>query len=245
MGFKNHLNVYEFEYELPGSGEKVKFKPITTAQIKKMLVHESEQNPIVIENVFDELITSCVVSKDFDIKNLYLQDRYSLLMEIRKMSKGSKYEFTFKCPECKSDNLSSINFDDFKMVKRDKKIDHKVKVSDTVSLLINHIKRGDQIVAFSKIGKKLKSNEIRSEMAFKSLALSIDGIETPDGIETELTFDDKEYIINQMSLNVFEDIREWYKKNDFGLDMTYKIKCQHCEFESENEEKFEISSNFF
>jgi predicted Zn-ribbon and HTH transcriptional regulator len=245
MGFKNHLNVYDFECELPGSGEKVKFKPITTAQIKRMLVFESETNPVIIEQVFDDLISSCVITEGFDIKTLEIQDRYYLLIQIRKNSKGSKYEFSFKCPECKSDNLSFIDFDSFKLNKKKEEIDHKIKISDSVTLLVDHIKRGDQMEAFSKIGKKLKPNEIQAEMAFKSLALSISGIETPDGVETELSFDDKEYIINQMSLNVFEDIRDWFKKNDYGLDMTYKIKCQHCNFESENDEKFEISSNFF
>ena len=35
--FYDFINVYEFECELPGSREIIKFKPVSTGQIKKLL----------------------------------------------------------------------------------------------------------------------------------------------------------------------------------------------------------------
>ena len=106
MGFKNYLNVYEFDCVLPGTKQEVKYKPITTNQIKKLLVYENELNPIKIEQAYNELISSCVISEEFDINSIYIKDREFLLINLRKVSKGEQYEFTFTCPECKSGNMS-------------------------------------------------------------------------------------------------------------------------------------------
>jgi hypothetical protein len=97
------LNVYEFDCILPGSGQQVKFKPVTTGQMKKMLAYEQSDDPLDIEQALDGLITDCVVSPDFDINKLYLQDRFYLLLQIRKHSKGDRYEFQWNCPACDLD----------------------------------------------------------------------------------------------------------------------------------------------
>ena len=49
--FKKYLNVYQFETTLPGTGELIQFKPITTGQIKKLLVYEGSENLNIIENI--------------------------------------------------------------------------------------------------------------------------------------------------------------------------------------------------
>ena len=41
MSFKNYLNVYEFDTVLPGTGAKLKIKPITTGIMKELLLYES------------------------------------------------------------------------------------------------------------------------------------------------------------------------------------------------------------
>jgi len=244
MGFKNYLNAYEFECELPGSGEKIKYKPITTNQVKSLLVYENETNPIVIEEAFDDLIKSCVITEGFDINELLLQDRYFILIQLRKVSKGEQFEFQFTCPECGSDNLTHIDFNKFKITKRADKIENKIKIADEIFLYIDHITRGKQKEAYKNIDKSLAANMLQAEMAFNSIAMSIIGIETPDGIETDLTTEDKFHIMDNISFNIFDDIKKWYEVNDFGIDLTYKYGCVHCNWVSEDE-KLEITSNFF
>ena len=97
IDFRNYLNVYEFNTTLPGSGEEVTFRPITTGQLKKLLIYENETDPMVIEGALDDLISSCIVNEDFNINDLYLQDRFFLLVEIRKKSKGENYSFQYNC----------------------------------------------------------------------------------------------------------------------------------------------------
>jgi hypothetical protein len=85
--FQKHLDVYEKIVDLPSSGEKIKIKPITTNQMKKLLVYENESDPIFGEKILDEILNFSVVNKD--VKELVLQDRYFLFIEIRKLTKGS------------------------------------------------------------------------------------------------------------------------------------------------------------
>ena len=59
--FRKYLNVYEFETTLPGTGDTVKFKPMTTGQLKKMLVYENSTNPMTVEKALDELISSSII----------------------------------------------------------------------------------------------------------------------------------------------------------------------------------------
>ena len=100
--FKNYVNVYEFDCKLPGSGKVVNYKPITTGQMKKLLIYENETSPVVQEKALDSLISSSVIDKDFNINDLYLEDRFFLLVEMRKNTKGKTFTFPFECSKCKT-----------------------------------------------------------------------------------------------------------------------------------------------
>jgi len=92
--FLDHVNSYEFTCELPGSGETVAFKPVSTGQIKKLLTFENETNYVVQEQALDDLLSSSVLSEGFDVGDLYIYDRLFLLLELRKKTEaalGSKF----------------------------------------------------------------------------------------------------------------------------------------------------------
>ena len=54
--FYDHVNVYDFSCELPGSKETIQFKPVSTGQIKKLLTYENESNYVLQEQALDDLI---------------------------------------------------------------------------------------------------------------------------------------------------------------------------------------------
>lgn len=109
--FKMYLNMYQFDTKLPGSGRELKIKPITTGQLKRMLMYENVMDMGKIEEALDTLITECVLSKDFDVNELYLQDRFFLLTELRKVTRGNMYTFTAFCnnPMCGSQYVHTID----------------------------------------------------------------------------------------------------------------------------------------
>lgn len=130
--FRNYINTFVFDTELPGSGLHVSFRPVTTGQIKKLLLYETSQDPLSIETALDELIEECVIKPEgFKVKDLYIQDRFYLMVEIRKATRGSSYSFQTICASCGSQTQQNINLTNLlvtKLTKGNKSVETK-KVS--------------------------------------------------------------------------------------------------------------------
>jgi len=243
--FKEFLNVYEFDCTLPGSGKKIKFKPITTGQLKELLIYEDETDPMVIEEALDKLISSSVVTKDFDIRDLYLQDRFFLLLEIRKATKGEKYEFTQSCNKCGSQTLHSIDLNKLKTIKLKRKINSKIKINDNISIDLSIIKRKNQLEA-SEIIKSfddISDSQRLTEMALLIHASTIESVTTPNGVEA-LDILDKKYILENIPTSIYEEIKEWHNKHDFGIEFTFNFECSKKDCENKEDVNIPLD-NFF
>ena len=247
IDFKQYLNVFEFEITLPGSGKNVKFKPMTTGQLKKLLSYNKTKNASIIENVVDNLITECVIDKDFNINDLYLQDRFFLLIKLREKTKGSNYEVTWKCPKCNSQSLNIINISDLKIKGKKENIDNIIKITDDLSVEVDIIKRGQQKEVIKYVEKKDKMDEDRKniEIGILSYATSIKLIKTPNGDIKNISLEDKIYLIENSPASFYDDLREWHESNDFGIDFTAKMKCKNEECEYEEKIDIPVDSFFF
>ena len=242
VDIKGLLDTYEFPYTLPGSGEKLLIKPITTGQMKRILVYEDETDPYAVEEALDKLITDCVVSDGFDINNVYLQDRFSLLLEVRKVTKGDNYEFGWTCPKCKTSNMNVIQISELP-VKPFSREGNILTINDRLQFEVDFPTRGDQKIAVKKLdGKKMGYRERQIEVQTGTFANSIKKAHTPDGVMEDISFDDKIYILDNISSDVFESFTKWFVEHDFGVDFMKEISCRGCE----NTEKVDIPlSDFF
>ena len=225
--FRNYLNVYEFECTLPGSKEVIRFKPITTGQLKKLLIYEKEVSPIIQEKALDELISSSVISDNFDIKNLYLEDRFFLLIEIRKNTKGEIFEFNYKCPKCNTISIIKLDLNKLKVKPMSDDIDSVVKLNDDISVMLSHIKRGDQISNENQINTRDTINQQIVDMQILTYASSITKITTPDGDENPNIID-KKYLLENVPTPLFDKVKKWHEDNTFGIDFTYQSQCINC-----------------
>lgn len=242
IDFKEFLNIYEFDTALTGTGKRVVYKPITTGQLKKLLTFENSTDPIIIDEALDKLISSCVTSEDFNINDIYLQDRFSLLIEIRKVTKGTKYEFTYICQECKSQIFQSIDLTKLKIIPYPTKINYKVKLTEHISVKLDNIKRGEQVKAFKQMPKgKLNDNQIIAELAILTHAAGIKAVETPKGTVDNISIKDAKFLLENISTSAYDEIKDWYKKYDFGIDFTFTINC-NC---GHKEKKTIPLQNFF
>jgi len=222
---------YEFPCTLPGSGEKLLVRPITTGQMKKILIYEDETDVGIVEEALDKLITECVVTEGFNINKLYLQDRFYLLLEIRKISKGSTYNFNFKCPECKLDNIKSFSLDDLNVKKKQEEIDNIIKINSKFSLVIDFPTREDQKAAFNYVKrKKLKGRQREIEMATTLYACCVKKVISTDGDVNNIPLDDKIYILDNLMSSQFDEFKEWFEKNEFGVDFDVEVSCINCDF---------------
>ena len=259
--FKRYLNVYEFETVLPGSGESVKFRPITTGQIKKLLIYEGAEEPEVIEKALDEIITGCIVDENFDIKKMYLPDRFFLLLELRKATKGNMYQFQSICPSCNSQSLQTVDLQKLPVkklnipqkpslkvkgkkgvveVKESGAVDdwNIVKLNDKISIRVMPVTRGIQMEA----AEIMKTSFPEASMMEKAVnvstiiyALTIQEIITPEGVETDVPLEDKIYLLDNITQGELENLMSWFDKNDFGIDFTFDIMCPQCHLKTKRE----------
>jgi hypothetical protein len=226
---------YEFYCELPGTSERIKFRPITTGQLKKLLVYENEKDKDIIDEILDSLITDCVISENFNIDDLYLLDRFYLMLQLRMKSKGEEYEITHKCPQCGKETFSVIDLNDLPVKPYDKNINHFVQCNDKVSIYVDFLKRGQE-KKLSKIiqeqhGKiELDENgELDSKIlgfyALKYIELSIGKIKLENGKIIELTDEQKEEVVDNLTEENIKSIREWFDENTFGVDFNINLTC--------------------
>lgn len=242
--FLDYVNVYEFECELPGSKEKVKFKPLTTGQIKKLLTYENETNYVVQEQALDDLVSSSVLSEGFDIDELYLYDKMYLLMEIRKKTKGEVLEFKIDCPKCKSQSLNRVNLNELKLTKLDSEENHIVEI-DKIKVHLRHIKRKHQKADMKPQYFPKNISDTQKAYIFQVVfhACAIDKIETPSGIDEDISMEDRMFFIENIPMSGMETITDEVEKMAFGWDLEQKIKCPHCQHEEI--ESIPIQQNFF
>ena len=226
------LDSYEFPCTLPGSGRTLLIKPITTGQMKKILVYEDETDPHVIEQALDKLISGCVVSDNFDIDDLYLQDRFYLLLEIRKVSKGSSYNFGFKCPKCKFENIRNFSLDDLTNRPMGDS-DGMIKINDKMKFKVDFPTRKDQKDAFEKypVNKKMSDKEREVEIITATFSNCIKEIHTKDGIVSDVPIDDKMYVLDNIPSDVFDSFKQWFVDNGFGIEFKIPVTCGGCDFE--------------
>jgi hypothetical protein len=226
--YKKYLNVHEFETILPGSGEMVTYKPLTTAQIKKLLVYENEEDPVILEMALDDIITSSVITENFDVNNLLLQDRFFLLVEIRKNSKGRYYDFNITCPECGSQSLQKIDLNDLGVGVIEGDIEKWVEVNEFLSIQLDFIRRGHQRFAVEVVNSEgMNLAQRLAEMSLVATAAAMKAIKTPEGVDEKPSFEEKLDLLNNLSQLQFEKVGEWYEKNKFGVDFTYEMRCKH------------------
>lgn len=234
--FKKYLNKYEFKTVLPGSGEKITFKPITTGQMKALLVHENETEMGVIESILDQLMSECIISpKNFSIEDMYINDRFFFLIELRKYTKGTTYQFQYTCPKCSSQSIQTVDLKKLKVSKLPKKLNHVVKLDDDISIELDFPKRKDQIKAYEilnsyegEASEKMKT----AELGMIVTALTMNSIITPDGEDRNASLEDKIYLLENITSEMFEKIGEWTTRN-FGVDFKATISCTKCEYGSD------------
>lgn len=241
VDLSKYLNVYRFSAELPGSGKKVNFKPISTFLLKELVSFDGDP-----DDALDNLINSCVIDEDFDIKNLTLQDRFFLLVELRKRSKGSEYNINYDCTSCHGQVIDVINLDSLKVTKLTG-LDNKVRLDDNITVVLELITRNTGIRAsnlvkeFVKSGKYKENNKALDETILSYL-LSITNIITPGGSIDNPDINQILVLFEQGPSFFYDNIVKWYELLDFGVEFKIDLVCPHCQ----KKEKIEVPlENFF
>lgn len=232
--YSEFLNIYEKDVELPSNGEIVKIKPLTTNQIKRLLVHENEKDLVGGERILDDVLKSSIVGKDENfVKSLLIQDRYFLFIQVRILTKGSEHTYPFTCPSCSNQSIQKMDLKNLAI----KKMPVLSEENNTISLVNGNIKftmrnitRQMQEDAYSLINPKLSNSEKQVEMALANMAQAVKCIETPKGVDMS-TIQEKMDLIGDLPQQEYEKVKQWFMDNDFGIDLNVITKCPYCSFE--------------
>jgi len=229
VDLKKFLNAYQFNTVLPGSGKKINFKPITTFQMKE-LISKAGADP---EEAVDNLINECVIDEGFDVKNLSLQDRFFLLVELRKKSKGSTYEVLFTCSKCNSQVITKVNLDNLEVKKLPKNFDNKIVLDSNITVEVDFLTREIQkasieLVKLMVAAKEVKEDDSNLNEVMFSYIMAVKKIITPDGVIESPTMEEKVTLFKDGPQLFYDRIIEWFDKLDFGVDFTTSVKCIHC-----------------
>ncbi len=270
--FRAYMNMYTFETVLPGNGEKVVYKPVTTGQLKKVLMFETSKDPDVMEKALDEIINECVVKpENFDAESLYLQDRFYLLLEIRKATKGSRYTFESVCTSCSSQTQQVLNLSSLPIVKLDiaphkkpvKKLGkirevtdepkeeesvsdwNVIKINKDISVRVKITTRKMQRDVLDLINRETDLTDMQKMAKMSTLlyAEAIEEIITPVGIDKDLSLEERSEFIDSLLEKDIELISDWFEKHKFGVEFKFDIKCLHCGYKEVKE--IPLESFFF
>jgi cytochrome c-type biogenesis protein CcmH/NrfF len=244
--FYDFVNVYDFNCELPGSKDTIQFKPVNTGQLKKLLTYENETNYVVQEQALDALITSSVLTEDFDISNMYIYDRLFLLIEIRKKTKGESIEYQITCPECSSQSLNKSSLNDLELTQIDETLSEKpLDLSNGIKVYLRHMTRKHQIedIQAKYFPKKRSEKHQMYMMQVLFHACAISKIETPNGMDENISLKDRMYFIEEIPMDEMRLIKDRVDEMAFGLKLEQKTKCVHCGFEHIDD--IPIQNNFF
>jgi predicted Zn-ribbon and HTH transcriptional regulator len=240
------LNPYSKTVNLPSISGSVEIKSITTGQMKKILSYEDNDDPFIIEDILDDIIKGCVTTEGFNIDNLTIQDRFLLLIEIRKITKGNKYTFNIDCPECKTELIKNIDQDKLNIKSYPDNIDTRIKITDALSAHLTFITRGMQKQATNIVrnNKSLNNDQQMAEMATYLYASAITAFDTPAGEITDSTIEDKKELLDNLSETSYQSINDWFDKYDYGIEFKFKPSCRFCGWEGK-EEDIPVSGFFF
>lgn len=242
--FLDRVNVYEFTCKLPGLNQDVVFKPVNTGQLKKLLTYENETNLIVQEQALDDMILSSVLSEDFNIDELYLEDRFFLLVELRKKTKGEVLEFTLTCPKCKSQTLNRVDLTKLPVQAIDPGASKVVELTNEIKVHLRRLKRKHQKeITPDLLAKGMSALQTQAEIQILYHACAIDKVETPEGIDENLKITDKQYLIENIPTGDYDKIRDGIDALSFGVDLRYKMGCNQCQYEQEID--VPVENNFF
>lgn len=91
------IDLPTYEFELPSTGKKIKFRPFLVKEQKILLIAmESGKEKDIIDAV-KQIVSNCVIEKDFNVDEMSTFDFEYFFIHLRARSIGEKVSMSFKC----------------------------------------------------------------------------------------------------------------------------------------------------
>tara|TARA_R100001377_G_C3180155_1_gene106317 strand:- start:190 stop:900 length:711 start_codon:yes stop_codon:yes gene_type:complete len=128
------LKTPTYEFELPSTGEKIKYRPFLVKEQKILMVASESEEETQMRDAIIDIISACTFNK-IEAVSLPMFDIEMLFLKIRGKSVGEKIDVNIKCPDDEKTVVAvTIDLADIE-VQVDK--DHKNVVDITENIKIN------------------------------------------------------------------------------------------------------------
>lgn len=230
------IDLPTFEFEIPSSKKKVKFRPFLVKEQKVLLMALESGKETDILNAIKQIIKNCIVDENINIDELSSIDLEYFFIHLRARSIGEKVSLNYKC----------------KNVVEGKECGHNMQIEhDILSATIENHPEHNKTVFFNKevgVVMKYPSMKMAENLILKTKAEQKNVSETDMALDMIIDcvdyFFDKEnvFYINEMSRNDVKEYIENIPKK--SLDQIEKFfntmptiksiaehKCEKCSFD--------------
>lgn len=216
--------------------EKVTLPSGAEATIREMTATEegflASQKMMKSGEAFEKILRNCVVEKDIDLDDMLVGDRYFLMLAIRRLTYGEKYDFKVRCASCGQTFNMSVNLADLpiKKLEGDPDATHTITLPRTEKKVTFRLLRGRDEKKIATTLRKTPQEIIRLSLYLHTVAV--------DGNEN-------------FSEKFFETLpgadSQYYRREidgvTCGVDTIVEVECPECD--NEFDVQLPISESFF
>lgn len=230
----------EMAIDLCFTGRKAFVKPMKVRDKKDILKAIESKDEKLIQKNFDDIVEKYVTLEDNrPIDDLTVQERYQILVAIRRAAAGDEAKLAHQCPKCDHIN-KDISFDMNNIITKQYEEPESGRTIDVaggaIKVILGPIRREVE----RKLEKIIhdKKMELMSERQFIMMAGYIEKVvmsqnditsEVPMKIEEKIEF------FENLRSGDLEKITKYIKSTDFGVKLPFSFKCDKCGHTSEEE----------
>lgn len=211
--FANIPHETEISVDLPSKGRF--YKNFSGVKVKPLLF-EDEQRILSLKNknsnIINEILSKCVIG--ISISEMLEMDRTYLLLKVKEISYGPKYEFPITCPHC--GNNTDVSMDLLKAVQVNYITDD---LTDPREVVLPKLQVKAK-VRFPRVSEEALLNDTDNILTnLNKFVLSIND-------NDDLIFIAK--AIKRMSIMDLKVMAKEIGRKEFGVDTRFVFDCPHC-----------------
>ena len=228
-----------YEFVLPSSNRKIKFRPFLVKEEKILILAMESQDTKQIANAVKNVITHCILTKGIKVDKLSTFDIEYLFLNIRGKSVGEDIEVMVTCPDDgKTQVPALINIDSIKIQKSDDH-DRDIKLDEQYTLRMR----------YPSLNEFIKNNfatttEMNVDDTFDLIASCIDQVysEEESWASADCTKKELSTFLEQLDSKQFKAIEKFFETMP---KLSHTVKVTNPNTKKECEIVLEGLQNFF
>lgn len=137
------LTLPHYELKLPSNGKTISYRPFLVKEEKLQLMAAASKDPVEIKNAIEQIVSNCVLDKNFSVKKSPTFDIEYILINLRIQSVGNKVTVDYVCnnipkgqtEQCKTSFSIEYKLSDVKII-RDETLNNKIWLDDNLGVIM-------------------------------------------------------------------------------------------------------------